>query len=220
MSKTTSNSQNNGNLYSSATHSLNGQAKTSTHKIGSHVFSNYNMNPYEKSLYDYSQKTLSEIVPNVNVFSPEVQKQMQSQLDAYQKQGQRTINEMYTPMLNSLKNDMASRFGNIDNSMFLDKLSGIENARSNSVAQLAEDLILKRNDLINNELSNRYNYINLLNTLQNQYNSNIMDSGNYTANLLNRNNSSNSNSSSQSSKSNGISLNNLMSIVSLIGNMI
>ena len=56
----------------------------------------------------------------------------------------------------------------------MNNLNNIENSRSNAIAQLAENLILKQNDLYNNELSNRYNYINLLNTLQNQSNSNAM----------------------------------------------
>ena len=132
------------------------------------------MDEYEKALYDYSQKTLADIVPQVNVFSNDMMKKLQSQLNAYQKQGQQSINDIYTPILNNLKNDIASRFGNLDNSMFMNNLNNIENSRSNAIAQLAENLILKQNDLYNNELSNRYNYINLLNTLQNQSNSNAM----------------------------------------------
>ena len=223
MSKTTSKASSvMPNLYSSSTLNLNGQTKATTRQVGSHVFSDYNMNPYEKALYDYSQKTLSEIAPNVNVFSPELLKNMQTQLDTYQKQGQRTINEMYMPMLNNLKNDMASRFGNIDNSMFLDKLSGIENARSNAIAQLAEDLILKRNDLINNELSNRYDYINLLNTLQNQYTADMYNSLGYTSDLMNRTNNlySNANKQNSSSNSSGLSLSDLRSVISLVGTFI
>lgn len=59
--------------------------------------------------------------------------------------------------------------------MFLDKLNNIENSRADAIAQLADNILAKRNDLINNELTNRYNYINLLNSLQNQYGNNALN---------------------------------------------
>ena len=133
------------------------------------------MNDYEKTVYDYTQKALAQILPQINTFSPDVMNGIQSQLNSYQHQGEKTINDIYTPMLNELKNDIASRFGNIDNSMFLDKLGSIENSRANAITQLAESLLAKRNELINNELSNRYNLVNLLNSIQNQYNSGAMN---------------------------------------------
>lgn len=172
MSKTTSYKP----AYANGTYKINGKTRATTKKVGDTVNSNFNMNKNEKAVYDYAQQTLADILPQINTFSPETLSNIQSQLNAYQKQGEQSINNIYTPLLNNLKNDMASRFGNIDNSMFLDKLSGIENSRTDAIAQLAESLMSKRNELVNNELSNRFNLINLLNTLQNQYNNTAMNS--------------------------------------------
>lgn len=174
MSKTTSYKPS----YSNGSVSINGQNKVSTVKYGDTVFGNYKMNHYEKELYNYVQKSLPQLVQNVNTFSPEVTKSINNQLSAYQRQGQNYINQIYTPMINNLKNDIASRFGNLDNSMFMNNLNNIENNRSNAVAELADNLLSRQNELVNNELANRYNYINLLNTLQNQYN-------NYALSMLN-----------------------------------
>ncbi len=174
MSKTTSYKPS----YSNGSVSINGQNKVSTVKYGDTVLGNYNMNNYEKELYNYVQKSLPQLVQNVNTFSPEVTKSINNQLSAYQRQGQNYINQIYTPMINNLKNDIASRFGNLDNSMFMNNLNNIENNRSNAVAELADNLLSRQNELVNNELANRYNYINLLNTLQNQYN-------NYALSMLN-----------------------------------
>lgn len=174
MSKTTSYKPS----YSNGSVSINGQNKATTTKNGNTVFGNYNMNNYEKELYDYAQKTLPQLVQNVNTFSPETMQSMNKQLDVYKQQGQNYINQIYKPMIENLKNDIASRFGNLNNSMFMNNLNNIESSRSNAVAQLANDLISKQNELVNNELANRYNYINLLNSLQNQYN-------NYALNMLN-----------------------------------
>lgn len=174
MSKTTSYKPS----YSNGSVSINGQNKVSTVKYGDTVLGNYNMNNYEKELYNYVQKSLPQLVQNVNTFSPEVTKSINNQLSAYQRQGQNYINQIYTPMINNLKNDIVSRFGNLDNSMFMNNLNNIENNRSNAVAELADNLLSRQNELVNNELANRYNYINLLNTLQNQYN-------NYALSMLN-----------------------------------
>lgn len=181
------------------TYSINGVKKATTRNNGYSVSGNYSMNEYEKALYDYAQKTLADIVPNVNTFSADTMNNIQEQLNAYQNQGEKTINNLYTPLLNNLKNDIASRFGNLDNSMFLNNLNKIENVRSNAVAQLAENLLLKRNELVNNELANRYNFINLLNNLQNQGNSNALNTLSAALNLANSVKGMTTNASSQNS---------------------
>lgn len=206
MSKTTKPAYANGNF------SINGKTKATTYRSGDTVRSNYNMNNYEKTAYDYAQKTLAEILPQINTFSPETLKGFQSQLNAYQNQGEKSINNIYTPILNNLKNDIASRFGNIDNSMFLDKLNNIENSRADAISQLAESLLSKRNELINNELSNRYNLVNLLNTLQNQYNNNAMNSISTALNVANSVKGYN-----QQTSNGGFDISSLLSLLSLIG---
>lgn len=195
MSKTTSYTI----PYANGSYSLNGEKKASTKKRGSTVYGDYEMNEYEKALYDYAQKTLSEIVPNVNTFSANTLNNIQEQLNAYQNQGLQSINNLYAPLLNNLKTDIASRFGNLDNSMFLNSLNGIENIRSNAMAQLAENLLAKRNELVNSELASRYNFINLLNNIQNQGNSNALNTLSAALNLANSVKGMNTNSSSQNS---------------------
>lgn len=195
MSKTT----NYTTPYANGSYSLNGEKKASTKKRGGTVYGDYEMNEYEKALYDYAQKTLAETVPNVNTFSTDTLNNIQAQLDAYQNQGIQSINNLYAPLLNNLKTDIASRFGNLDNSMFLNNLNNIENVRSNAMAQLAENLLLKRNELVNNELANRYNFINLLNNLQNQGNSNALNTLSAALNLANSVKGMTTNASSQNS---------------------
>ena len=161
---------------------VNGQTKANTYRVGDTMVSNYNMSDYEKSLYDYAQKTLSEIVPNVNTFSQSTKNDIDNQIKAKEVQGIKHINDIYNPMIDSLKTDIASRFGNLDNSSFLDKLGAIESSRSQAVNSLAQDLVSQRDSLVNNELNNRYNFINLLNGIQNGTNSNVM---NYLSSALN-----------------------------------
>ena len=99
---------------------------------------------------------------------------MQSQVDAYTNKGLDIINDTYTPMINDLKNDIASRFGNFDNSVFMDNLNSIESSRADAMNSLAQDVMTQQSNLINDELSRRYNYLNLLSGTQNQMINNIL----------------------------------------------
>ena len=78
-------------------------------------------------------------------------------------------------MIDNLKSDIAARFGNFDNSVFLNNLNKIESKRSDSISSLAQDILAKKDELVNNELSNRYTYLSFLQDIQNQTNSNILN---------------------------------------------
>lgn len=161
--------------YSSGTISVNGQQKASTYKQGNNIVTNYNMSDAEKRAYNYAQNSFADSLSKVNVFDSNTQQNLQKQLDAYTANGQKIINNIYTPMLNNLKTDIASRFGNFDNSVFMDNLNNIEANRAESINSLAQDVMAKRSDLINNELSQRYSYLSFLQDIQNQANSNMFN---------------------------------------------
>ena len=161
--------------YSSGSMNINGVTKAGTLKIGNDISSNYNMSADEKRAYKYAQKSLADLLPTVNIFDEDTKKNLQSQLDAYTLNGQKLVNEMYSPMLNNLKTDVAARFGNLDNSVFMDNLNSIESKRAESINNLAQDVMSKRDELINNELSQRYTYLNFLQDLQNQMNTNMLN---------------------------------------------
>ena len=179
--------------FTNGTVRVNGQTKASTYKKGNTVYTDYNMSPYEKQAYDYAQKSFAENLPKLNVFSEDTQKQLQKQMNAYKNKGIETINNIYTPMLDNMKTDIASRFGNFDNSSFLNSLNDIESSRANAISDFAQNMTLKENDLINDELSRRYQYMSFLNGINNQALSNLS-----TYSALTSRNSSGGNSSSNS----------------------
>ena len=161
--------------YSKGTVSVNGNTVASNYKKGNTVVSNYNMPETEKGIYDYAQNALLNSLPQVNVFSPETRNDINSQVEAYKNKSMQTIYDTYNPMLENLKTDIASRFGNLNNSVFFDNLNSIENNRANAMSDLAQDVEAKRNDLFKDELNKRYNYLNLMNTLQNAISNNAID---------------------------------------------
>ena len=187
--------------YSSGVVTINGEEKASQYKNGNTVYTNYNMSDAEKNIYDYAQNSFLENLPKVNVFSEDTQKQMQNQLSAYTQKGIDTINDIYTPMLNDMKTDIASRFGNFDNSIFMNNLNSIESNRADAMNSLTQDILAKQNELINDELNKRYNYLDFLNGIQNQTTSNILS---YMQQAANNSHSGNSYNNSNYSSSSGI----------------
>lgn len=148
--------------------SINNQPVASASMSNGVINSNYNMSDAEKAAYDYAQNALASILPQLNVFSPEVQNSLQSQLDAYKNQGIKTIDSVYTPMIKSMENDIASRFGNFDNSIFMNNLNNIESKRSDAISSFAQDVLARQSQLENDELNRRYTLADFLNGVQNQ----------------------------------------------------
>lgn len=148
---------------------INGQTKavTTTNPNGSSS-TNYYLSPDEMDAYNYAQEQFSSGLKNLNVFSSETLKELNDSVEAYKKKGISQINQIYNPMLQNLQNDIASRFGNLDNSIFLDKLKAIEGSRAESISALAQDVTAKEQQLKQNELTNRYDYLNFLNNYQSQ----------------------------------------------------
>lgn len=161
--------------YSNGSVSINGTPVAKVSKKGNSVSSNYYMNDAEKGIYDYSQESLLTALPQINIFDKATQNDINSQVNAYKNRALQEIQNTYNPMLENLKNDIASRFGNFNNSAFLDNLNTIEGNRALAMSDLAQDVETKRSELYDNELANRYNYLSFLNNLRNQINNNIMN---------------------------------------------
>ncbi len=127
--------------------------------------SSYDMSDAESSIYNYALNTLASILPGINTFDVDTQNSIQSQVNAYKDSGISDINELYNSTLLNLENDAASRFGNLDNSIFIDELNNLESERANSVSSFAQDILAKQSELESNELTKRYALVNLLNGL-------------------------------------------------------
>lgn len=150
--------------------------------------SSFKLNETQQQAYNYAQNEFANGLQSLNVFSPETIKQLNSEVDAYKQKTLNELDSIYTPMLQSTTNDAAKRFGNLDNSVFLNNLNTVENKRSQAVANAAENIAAKQSSLISQELQNRYNYLNFLNSYQNQIFNNALSAtglANSSANTLN-----------------------------------
>lgn len=127
-----------------------------------------NLTQAQQDAYKFAQNSFAENLGSINTFSPEVYEQLKSQVNAYRNNALQELNDNYTPMIKNTQNDSAKRFGNFDNSVFLNNLNTLENNRAKAMAAISQNVAAKENELIREQLQDRYDYLNFLNSYQNQ----------------------------------------------------
>jgi hypothetical protein len=202
--------------YSTGTVTVNGNTVASSAKTGKNTISaSYNMSDSEKQIYDSLQSNISSSLSNLFDISDSTKQQWQDVLDSYKSSGIKEIEDIYTPMETSLKNDIASRFGNFDNSIFMDNLNTITDKKAQAIADLSESLTQKQEDLYTNELANRMSYLTLLSGLSSAMDNNML---NYMALAQSASTSGNNYSAQQyQATSNSSLFSSLLSTVGTIG---
>lgn len=150
--------------YSSSSISI-GDSKASTGVKNGVLTSNYEMSDSENAIYNYALSTLAGILPKLNTFDTDTLSGLKSEVDAYKTSGIDSINGLYNTSLMDIENDVAARFGNLDNSIFKDNLDGLESERSKAVSAFAQDVLAKQSALESDELTKRYALVELLSGL-------------------------------------------------------
>lgn len=168
--------------------SVNGMPLVQTSINGGSISSNYNFTPEQNAMNNYVQASLLTNVPKINTFLPQTIENLSLQVEAYKNNGVNTINELYPPMIKGLQNEVANRFGNLDNSIFMENLNGLETKRASAVSALAQDVEAKRNELVNDELQKQYDFLNFLTDYQNQTFQNMLNATQLNKSNLSLNN--------------------------------
>ena len=147
--------------YTNSTVKIGGSRASSYLGPNGHNLS-YQMSNPESQVYNYALDTLADILPKINTFDENTIKSLQSSVDAYRNAGYADINNYYNNSLSNLKNDIVSRFGNLDNSVFTQNFNTIENNRANAVSNFAQSVLARQQELENNELARRYDLMNAM----------------------------------------------------------
>lgn len=151
--------------YSNGEIVIDGRTVATSKKKGNTITTTYNMSDAEKEYQKQLQSGMSTSLGNLLNISDGQKQLWTNQLNALRDKGIKAIESVYTPMETDLRNDVAARFGNMDNSVFLDKLDSITDKKATAIADLSNDLLSAQNELYTNELTNRINIITLLNNL-------------------------------------------------------
>lgn len=124
---------------------------------------------YESQVYNDAMSALADILPSINTIDATTKNAINSEIEAYMQSRMNSINNEYNSDLSNLQNNSASRFGNLDNSMFLDGLGNLQNERASAVGDFANQAQSKESDLVSNALDKNYSYVDLLTQIINDY---------------------------------------------------
>lgn len=161
--------------YSTGAVKINGRTVATASKNGNTVSTNYNMSDAEKQIQNSIQNNMATSLNNLFDISDIQRNQWDNQLKAMKTQGIQNINDIYTPMETSLRNNIASRFGNLDNSAFMSNLNKITDKKAKAISDLGNSLALAQNDLYTQELTNRMNVLSFLGNFNTQLNNNMLN---------------------------------------------
>lgn len=153
-----------------------GNSTARTGVTDSVLTSSYDMSDPESAIYNYAMDTLASILPKLNTFDANTLSSIQAGVNAYRDSGIQAINEMYKPIIANLENDIVSRFGNLDNSIFTDNLNAIESKRADAVSSFAQDVLARRGQLESDELTKRYALAEFLNGIASNTYKNALNS--------------------------------------------
>lgn len=168
----------------------NGVDISKTYKDSSgNVITEYLESPEDKKLREWRENQISQLEPQINVFSPELQQSWDDIATAKKNQALDEFNSLWDPIDRSTREDLWSR-GLANSSIASDTQKSQDEVKAKALEDISNDYVAEKEDLKNNELSNRYLYLNYLNGgLENM----SQDAFNLLTSSLNNSSSVNSN---------------------------
>ena len=135
------------------------------------------------------QNLLNEYENSINTFSPDLTSQFEAIAKARKNSALQNFASLYEPSVRNAREDYFSRLGTLDSTAYMDRYNALENTRAQAYADIATDYEANLEELKNNELSRRYNYLNYLqnglNALNNQNNAYLSAVSNLSSSYTN-----------------------------------
>ncbi len=126
------------------------------------VITEYIQSDEDKALDSWRKSQISELEPEINVFSADLQKSWTDIASAQKNQSLDQFNTLWDPIARSTREDLWSR-GLGDSSIASDTQKNQDQIKAKALESIANDYVAELQELQNNELSNRYAYLNYLN---------------------------------------------------------
>ncbi len=135
------------------------------------------------------QNLLDEYENSINTFSPDLTAQIESVARAKKNSALQDFENLYEPSARKAREDYFARLGTLDSTAYMDRYNALEKTRSQAYADIANDYAANLEELKNNELNRRYNYLNYLqnglNSLNNQNNAYLSAVSNLSSSYTN-----------------------------------
>ncbi len=105
---------------------------------------------------------LDQYESQLNVFSPELNTQFEAIANAKKQSAINSFESIYEPSVRKSREDYFSRLGTLDSTAYLDRYNDLEKTRQQAYADIANDYVANLDELKNNEIARRYNYLSYL----------------------------------------------------------
>lgn len=136
-------------------------SKTYLNPAGS-IVTEYVPDPAEEARKQQAQLKLNEVMSTIGKTAPEMSAQFDQTKQAFINSASKSFQEQYDPALQSLREDIVSRFGTLNTSQFISGLNGLEKNRANALAEIASRGETVKADLVNQDESRKLNEMQAL----------------------------------------------------------
>lgn len=133
-----------------------------SYKDGDMIVNEYIQTPEEKAQEEWRKSQIAQYEPKINVFDPSLVQDWQNKAKATQERTLQSFEDLYKPIERNTRNDYFSRLGTLDSTSYLDRVKDLEKNRQQTYADLARQAILDEDLYKQNELAQRYQYLNYL----------------------------------------------------------
>lgn len=126
------------------------------------VITEYLQSEEDKALNEWRKNKISELEPQINVFSDDLQNSWKEIANANKNKSLEEFNALWEPITRMTREDLWAR-GLGNSSIASDTQYNQDKIKSKAIESIANDYVAELQELQNNELSNRYLYLNYLN---------------------------------------------------------
>jgi hypothetical protein len=126
------------------------------------IVNQYLPDPAEEARKREAQQRINEIVASLGKTAPELATQYNQTEQAFVDDATKKFNQQYDPALRSLREDVASRFGTLNTSEFINGLNSLESNRTGAISDIVNRGKLLRNDLVNQEEARKLSQLQAL----------------------------------------------------------
>lgn len=140
-------------------------------KTGS-IVTQYLPDAAEEQRKSLIQTKINSILGTLGQTSAETATSYDNMKSSFVNDATATFNKAYTPALDSLRENIASRFGSLNNSEFFNNLNNLEKNRSSALAEIATKGESLKTDLYNQDENKKLSELSVLNGMLNNTQSN------------------------------------------------
>lgn len=123
--------------------------KTYQDPITGNIVTEYYPDSEEEERKALLQEKINSITSTIGKTDDSLAQEYSTTAKAFAGDAQKQFLEEYTPALSALRENVASRFGSLNNSQFFDNLNSLEKNRSSALADIATKAELLKTDLVN-----------------------------------------------------------------------